>query len=144
VECGPHQIGWKEYIEFVDWGLRHVKAKIDTGARTSALGVLSYELREEATGTKTAIFRLALDRRHPERVKEVVTSVVKMVVVSNSSGMREQRPLIETTLRLGPVIKRVRLTITNRSGLRFPMILGRKALEGDFIVDVAQKYLCRR
>jgi hypothetical protein len=139
-----HLIGWKEQVDFVDWGLRRVKAKIDTGARTSALGVLSYELHEEASGGKIATIRLALDRRHPDCVKEIVTAVVKMVVVSNSNGMREQRPLVETTLRLGPITKRVRLTITNRSGLRFPMILGRKLLEGDFVVDVAQKYLLRR
>jgi hypothetical protein len=144
MERAPHLIGWKEQVDFVDWGLRRVKAKIDTGARTSALGVLSYELHEEPSGGKIATIRLALDRRHPDRVKEVVTAVVKMVVVSNSNGMREQRPLVETTLQLGPVTKRVRLTITNRSGLRFPMILGRKLLEGDFVVDVAEKYLLRR
>jgi hypothetical protein len=140
----PLTIGWKEYVELVDWRLRHVKAKIDTGARTSALGVLSYELREEATGQKTAKLTLALHRRNPERVVQVETSVMKMVVVRNSNGMREQRPLIETTLRVGPVTKRVRLTVTNRSGMCFGMILGRKALEGDFVVDVARKYLLRK
>jgi len=144
MDRGPLVIGWKEYVEFVDWPLRRVKAKIDTGARTSALGVLSYGLREEPTGAKTATLRLALDRRHPERIAEIVTPVARMVVVSNSSGMREQRPLIEATLRIGPVTKRVRLTITNRSGMRFGMILGRKALEGDFIVDVARKYLLKK
>ena len=65
------------------------------------------------------------------------------VVVSNSSGMREQRPLVETTLRLGPVTKRVRLTITNRAGMRFPMLLGREALAGCFLVDVSPKYLLK-
>jgi hypothetical protein len=138
---GPHRIGWREYVDFVDWRLRRFKTKIDTGARTSALGVLSYELREEATGDKTAVLRLALNRRHPERVKVIVTPVLKMIVVCNSGGTREQRPLVETTLRLGPVTKRVRLTITNRSGMRFGLILGRKALEGDFLVDVAGQYL---
>jgi hypothetical protein len=58
--------------------------------------------------------------------------------------MREQRPVIEATLRLGPVSKRVRLTVTNRSNMRFPMILGRTALAGDFVVDVSGKYLLRR
>jgi hypothetical protein len=144
MERGPQFIGWKERVDFVDWGLRRVKAKIDTGARTSALGVLSYELREQPSEGKIATLRLALDRRHPDRVVEVVTEVVEMVVVSNSNGMREQRPLVETTLRLGPVTKRVRLTITNRSGLRFPMIIGRKFLEGDFVVDVSRKYLLKK
>ena len=138
-----HVIGWKEYVEFVDWPLRRVKAKIDTGARTSALDVLSYELHDTDDGL-TATLRLSLDPRHPERVQELTVPVLKMAVICNSSGMREQRPLVETTLRLGPVTKRVPLTITNRSGMRFRMILGRKALEGDFIVDVGKKYLMRK
>lgn len=139
----PHVLGWKEYVGFVDWPLRRIKAKIDTGARTSALDVLSYELHEGPDGMTTTL-RLALDPRHPEQIQEVMTPVLKMVVVCNSGGMRELRPLVETTLRLGPVVKKVKLTITNRAGMRFRLILGRKALEGDFVVDVARKYLMRR
>jgi hypothetical protein len=139
----PHVLGWKEYVGFVDWPLRRIKAKIDTGARTSALDVLSYELHERPDGMTTTL-RLALDPRQREQVQEVVTPVLKMVVVCNSGGMRELRPLVETTLRLGPVVKKVKLTITNRAGMRFRLILGRKALEGDFVVDVARKYLMRR
>jgi hypothetical protein len=138
-----HVIGWKEYVEFVDWQLRRVKAKIDTGARTSALDVLSYELHEDAALGITATLKVALDPKHPEVVRDITVPVLRMIVVSNSAGMREQRPLVETTIRLGPVIKRVRLTIANRSCMRFRMILGRKALEGDFTVDVAKKYLMR-
>jgi hypothetical protein len=70
--------------------------------------------------------------------------VLGTVVVANSSGMRELRPLIEANLQVGPVTKRVRLTVTNRAGMRFPMILGRKALEGDFVVDVSRKYLLKK
>jgi hypothetical protein len=64
-----------------------------------------------------------------------------MVTVRNSGGVSEDRPLVETDLRLGPVTKRVLVTITNRAPMRFRMILGRKALEGDFVVDVSRKYL---
>jgi hypothetical protein len=140
----PLVIGWKEYVQFLDWGIRSVKVKIDTGARTSALDVVSYELHESDSQGLVAELRLALDHRHPQRLTVVQAPVLRMVVVSKSSAMREQRPLIETTIRLGPVAKRVRLTITNRSGMRFRMILGRKALEGDFMVDVSKKYLLRR
>jgi hypothetical protein len=136
-----HWIGWKEYIDFPEWGVRRVKTKIDTGARTSALDVVSYELRQTDDAGLLATLRLALDRKHPQNVTVVEVPVLRMIVVSNSSGIREQRPLIETTIRLGPVQKWVRLTIANRSGLRFRMILGRKALEGDFVVDVSKKYL---
>ena len=66
-----------------------------------------------------------------------------MVMVRNTSGQTEQRPLIETTIRLGPVCKRIHLTVTDRSRMIFPVILGRTALTGDFVVDVSRHYLLR-
>jgi hypothetical protein len=137
----PLLIGWKEFVDFPDWDIRHIKVKMDTGARTSALGVVSYELRQEEGRGLMAELRLALRRRRPDQWVTVRTPVLRMVVVSNSGGMKEQRPLIETRLQLGPVIKTVALTVTNRTGMLFPVILGRKALQGDFVVDVSHKYL---
>jgi hypothetical protein len=138
----PRVIGWKEYVEFPDWGLRRVKAKIDTGARTSALGVMGYELQESPDGL-VAVLRLAPSRRHPERVAVVRAPVLRTVVVRNSGGVKEHRPLVETRVKLGPVTKVVRLTITYRSGMLLPMILGRQALAGEFIVDVSRKFVLR-
>jgi hypothetical protein len=138
----PLVVGWKEYVAFPEWGIPRLKAKIDTGARTSALDVARYDL-SEAGGVLRATLHLALSSRHPERLVVVQAPVLGMVVVSNSNAMREQRPLVETQLQLGPVLKRVRLTVTNRAGMRFRMILGRKALEGDFVVDVSRKYVLR-
>src|SRR5438309_10348549 len=86
---GPLVIGWKEYVDFPDWKVRRVKAKIDTGARTSALDVQSYELAERPEGGLTARLHLALSLRYPERVRCVEVPVLRMVVVANSSGMRE-------------------------------------------------------
>jgi hypothetical protein len=108
------------------------------------LDVKRYELRRTVDGGIIAELRLALDRRRPELLTVVQTPVLLMVTVCNSSGVREERPLIETSLRLGPVTKRVQMTITNRTCMRFPMILGRKALEGEFVIDVSQKYLMGR
>lgn len=137
----PLTIGWKEYVDFEEWKIRRVKAKIDTGARTSAIDVASYELHETDLGL---VAELRLGLSGAERLLRVRTPVLRMVVVRNSSGLREQRPLIETVIRLGPIRKRVRLTVTNRAGMRFRMILGRKALEDDFIVDVSRKYVLRK
>jgi hypothetical protein len=140
----PLVIGWREYVGFPDWAIRRVKVKIDTGARTSALGVVRYELVGGKTAGLTAELFLALERKHPERLTRVETPVLRMVAVRNSSGVWEERPLLETTLRLGPVTKRIHLTITNRAAMRFRMILGRKALENDFVVDVSQQYLLKK
>jgi hypothetical protein len=138
----PLTVGWKEFVSFPDWGIHRVKVKIDTGARSSALDVLSYEVRQTETGP-IADLRLALSRKHPERVKLVSAPVLKTIVVSSSTGTREERPLIETMIRLGPISKRIQVTVTDRSRMLFRMILGRKALEGDFVVDVSREFLLR-
>lgn len=135
-------IGWKERVDFLDWGLRRVRAKIDTGAFSSALDVAGYELIETDTGL-TARLRIRADRRHPQRLTEVTAPVVKMVGVRNTGGHLERRPLIETLVRLGPVCRRVALTVTCRAAMRYPMILGRRALRGGFVVDVSRTYLLR-
>src|SRR5262249_35809378 len=88
----PVVIGWKEYLEFPEWGELRVKAKIDTGARTSVLDAVSYELREADGQGLVAELRLALHPRHPERLTRVSAPVRRMIVVRNSSGMPEQRP----------------------------------------------------
>jgi hypothetical protein len=136
-------IGWKEHLQFTEWDLRRIRVKVDTGARTSALDVVRYELMETAGGGLMATLYLALDRRHPGRFTRIHTPVLRTVIVSNSGGMREERPLVETAVRLGPIHKRIRITITNRSGMRYRMILGREALANDFIVDVSRKYLLK-
>jgi hypothetical protein len=143
-DASPLTVGWKEYVGLPDWGVRRVKAKIDTGARTSALDVARWELRPTEGGGLVAELCLALDPRRPERTVTVAVPVVRMICVRNSGGACEERPLIETTLRLGPVTKRILLTVTRRASMRFRMLLGRKALEGDFVVDVSRKYLHKK
>jgi hypothetical protein len=140
----PIRIGWKEYLDLPDLGLRRLKGKIDTGARTSTLHVhdLVY-LERPAAGGQAAEVTLAPDRRDVTRLVTARVRVLRHVQVTDSGGHRELRPLIETELVLGPVRKRIYLTLTDRSGMLFRMILGRKAVEGDFCVDPAAKYLLR-
>ena len=139
----PIRIGWKEYLQFTEWDLRRIRVKIDTGAHTSALDVVRYELIETAGGGLMASLFLALDHRHPGRFTRIHTPVLRTVAVRNSGGVREERPLVETEVRIGPIRKRIRITITNRSSMRYRMILGREALSDDFLVDVSRKYLLK-
>jgi hypothetical protein len=139
----PLLVGWKERIDFPDWGIRRVKAKMDTGARTSALDAVSYELYH-ADGIGLCVrLRLALHHKHKDELRVVEVPALGLVVVRNSGGLCEQRPLVETEIQLGPVRKRIRLTVTNRAGMRFRVLLGRLALADDFVVDVSKKYLLR-
>ncbi|MGH9676663.1 MAG: ATP-dependent zinc protease family protein [Candidatus Acidiferrum sp.] len=136
----PLTIGWKEYITFPEWGVPLVKAKIDTGARTSALDAKRCELIHRSTGL-LARLELSLIRRHPETVLVVELPVIRLVVVASSNGDRQERPVIETTICLGPITKRLELTVTDRSPMLMPVLLGRSALAGTFIVDALSKYL---
>jgi hypothetical protein len=139
----PLLIGWKERLDFPEWGLRRVRVKVDTGACTSALGASRCELLDAPGGGRVARLHLALNRRRPDRLAVVETPVLRTVWVSNSGGVREERPVVEAEVRLGPVRKRIRLTVTRREGMRFPMLLGREALAGCFLVDVSRKYLLK-
>jgi hypothetical protein len=144
MSSGPAQsllvIGRKEFLEFPEWRVRRVRVKIDTGARTSALDVVDYEIVDEG---KLVRLRLALKRHRPDRITVVEAPLLGMTRVCSTSGCREQRPVIDAAVRLGPVSKRIRLTLTNRSTMRHRMILGRQALAGTFLVDVSSKYLLR-
>jgi hypothetical protein len=140
----PILVGWKERIDFPDWHLRRVRVKIDTGARTSALGVVYYELLDMPENGRVADLVLALNRKHPDKRITVRVPVLGTVVVTNSSGQRELRPLVEARVRLGPLTKTIRLTVTNRCQMRFPVILGRQAIAGDCIVDVSRQYALRK
>jgi hypothetical protein len=140
----PLLIGWKERIDFLDWKLRRVKVKIDTGARTSALGAVYYELLDLPDLGRVADLVLALDRKAPGRQVRLRAPILGTIVVCNSAGQKELRPVVETRVRLGPIIKVIRLTVTNRAQMRFPVILGRQALAGDCVVDVSRKYLMRK
>jgi hypothetical protein len=137
-------IGWKEYVHFPEWNLPRLKVKIDTGARTSVLDVLSYELLKDSDHGSVAELRLPPLRKKDRAVRVLRVPVQGTVLVRNSGGICEERPLFETTIRIGPLTKRIRLTVTNRSGMLFRMILGRTALEGDFLIDVGRKYLLGR
>lgn len=135
-----HTIGWKERIDFPEWRLRRVRAKIDTGARSSALGVAHYTLADTPDGPVVEIDLTGLRRT---KHKQITVPVLKMVLVKNSGGCSERRPMIEALVRIGPVEKRIRLTLTDRATMRHPMLLGRTTLAGDFVVDVAGRDLLR-
>ena len=138
----PVTVGWTEKIDFPDWGLRRVRAKIDTGARTSAIDAPGCALDETPEGL-VATFRLAPYRRRPREVFTIRAPVTRLVTVKNSGGEPQRRAEIETLMRLGPVTKRIRLTLTDRGAMRFPVILGRRTLAGDFVVDVQRKNLLK-
>lgn len=141
----PHQpltIGWKEWVALPELGIERLKAKIDTGARTSSLHVAAIRLLGELPGGQADLeISVAPDRRRPHMVQTARVRQLARIQVTDSGGHAQMRPVIETLVVLGPVAKRIRITLADRSSMLFRMIIGRKSLESDFVIDVARKYL---
>lgn len=137
-------IGWKEYLGLPELGVTRLKAKVDTGARTSALHVSGLRVvNDHGDGRAEVEFEVPLSRRDPARKVMARAQVLRRIRVTDSSGGSEMRPVIETEMVLGPVKKRILLTLTDRAGMIFRMLIGRKALEGHFLVDVSQRHVLR-
>ena len=133
-------IGWKEWLVLPDLGIPAIQAKIDTGARTSALHTFSIE---EFTSKGQPMVRFGI---HPFRKQAKVeifceAPVVDQRLVKNSGGQSEMRYVIETNALLGNHSWPIKITLTNRDGMMFRMLLGRTALKDRFIIDPAQQYI---
>jgi predicted deacylase len=135
--------GWWERVSLPDLGLTGVPAKIDTGARTSALHVSGTRVVGNAAGpSRRPILEITLAAGAGSRRPQVVRAPVReFLEVRDTSGRQERRPVIETTLELGPLRRRIRITLTDRGDMRCPMLVGRSALGAGVVVDPSARNL---
>jgi ribosomal protein S6--L-glutamate ligase len=136
----PHLIlGWQEWVALPDLGLPALKAKIDTGAKTSALHTHAIEAYGPAHDQKVR-FTIHPDPDCPEL--EILTSadVVDRREVVSSNGERELRFVIVTRLSLGGHAWPIEITLTNRERMTHRMLLGRQAIRANMLVDPATKF----
>jgi hypothetical protein len=134
----PHAktvIGCSEYVQFPEWDIDTVQAKVDTGARTSALHVEDIE----RLGNGRVRFHVMVGRRPPFRRVEVTAPVVKVARVRSSTGHYTVRVFVRTRVRIGPVEKDIEISLVSREEMMYRMLLGRRALERDFLVDVSRR-----
>jgi hypothetical protein len=130
-------IGWNEYIDFPEWKITGLKAKVDTGARTSALHVDN--IAEVSRGRVR--FDVILHRKFTDRRVTIEVPVVRRAYVTSSSGTRETRYFVNACIRLGSIEKLIEVSLASRGPMLFRMLLGRKALEKDFLIDVGHRAL---
>lgn len=132
-------VGWREWLTLPELGIENIKVKVDTGARTSALHAFFVEpfIRDEKEWVRFGIHPIQQNSRY---AIECEMPVKDRRVVSDSGGHREERYIIETTLRMGVHTWSSELTLTDRDSMRFRMLLGRKALEDRFLVNPAASY----
>lgn len=133
-------IGWREWVSLPQLDIKRVKAKVDTGARTSTLHAFAVETFR-AGGRQRVRFSLHPIQRNVDKVVECTADVHDIRWVSDSGGHREKRVVILTEVCLGGYCWPIELTLTNRDSMQFRMLLGRTAMNGRFVVDPEKSYL---
>lgn len=145
-------IGWRERVSLPDLSVITVKAKIDTGARSSALHAFDIEVfkrgeetkgetKEQAQEQTYVRFKVHPSHRNRKKLITVEAKLLEMREIRNSGGTAESRPVIETIVSAGNQQWPIELTLTNRDVMGFPMLLGRQAIRQRFLVDSSQSYL---
>lgn len=130
-------IGWKEYAAFPNWHVRNIAIKADTGARTGAIDVAEIE---ELPGDRVR-FAIRVSRVSNKKSRHIEAKIARRTRVRSAFGHAHDRLFVETTLKLGNVTKTVELGLVSRKKMLCRVLLGRKALEGDFLVDSGRRYL---
>ncbi len=135
-------LGWREALSIPSLGVEEIIAKVDTGARTSAIHAFFVEPFTATDGCDWVRFGL-----HPLRKEQQPELIVEAPVkdrrqVSDSGGHTEERYVIEATLNIGDEAVIAEITLTDRESMAYRMLLGRTALRGHFIVDPDLSYAC--
>ncbi|MDF7805921.1 RimK/LysX family protein [Pontiellaceae bacterium B12219] len=134
------KLGWREWCALPDLGIPAIKAKIDTGAKTSCLHTFSVEPFMQ-NGVEFVRFKV-----HPLQKNETLELTCEAVVkdkrmVSDSGGHKELRYIIETQVVIGDKSRLIEMSLTNRDTMRFRMLLGRRAMTDNTIVEPSSSYL---
>lgn len=133
-------IGWREWVGLPDFGIRKIKVKVDSGARSSSLH--AFDLHEfRRGGVPWVRFQV-----HPVQRRSINAVVVESPVfafrsVRSSSGKAETRPVVVTHVDLLGVTWPIELTLANRDEMGFRMLLGREAFRRRFLVDAGRSYV---
>jgi hypothetical protein len=133
-------VGWREWVALPGLGIGRIKAKVDTGARSSALHALDLEMVERDDGIWVRFTVLPLQRSHRGEVG-VEAPLLDRRSVRSSSGRAEMRPVIEVDVEIGGLRFPVEMTLTRRDQMGFRMLLGRTAVRRRFLVDPGRSYL---
>lgn len=135
-------IGWREWVSLPELGIDRIKAKIDTGAKTSALHAFKVDVYQE-NGKQRVRFAIHPRQKSTRRVLLCHADLYDIRWVTDSGGHREERCVIVTEIILGNVHKFIEITLTSRDDMRFRMLLGRSALKENFLINPAASYLLK-
>lgn len=135
-----NMLGWREWVGFPDLGIRQIKAKVDTGARTSCLHAFLVEPFDQ-DGVPWVRFNIHPSQRNASKVLRCEAPILEQRVVRDSGGHEELRYVIETVVSIGDSKHVVEVTLTDRDTMKFRVLLGRTAISGQYAVDPGGSYL---
>lgn len=136
----PLIIGWRETLDLPELGIEGIKAKIDTGARSSALHAFDIHIVER-NGTSKVHFQVHPYQKDTKQTIMAEADLIDHRQVKSSTGHAQFRPVIQTTVQLGGQLWSIELTLTNRDVMGFRMLLGRQAIRRRFLVDPGKSFL---
>lgn len=133
-------VGWREWVGLPDLGVEHIKAKLDTGARSSALH--AFDLVEfERDGEAWVRFSIHPWQKSAEESHVVELPVHDRRTIRSSNGHVQQRYVVQLNLRLLDQTFPVEMTLARRDSMGFRLLIGREALRPNFVVDSGRSYL---
>ncbi|WP_306350244.1 30S ribosomal protein S6--L-glutamate ligase [Flavobacterium sp. '19STA2R22 D10 B1'] len=133
-------VGSEEWCSFPTLGIPTIKARVDSGAKTSALHAINI-VQFIKDGENWVKFDINPIQNNLKTVIHCESQLVDKRVVKSSSGFREQRYVVRVELEMGGTLWPIEITLTNRDSMGFRMLLGREAMSGRVLVDPEQKYL---
>ncbi len=139
----PVLLGWREWLALPEWGLAAIKAKVDTGARTSTLHAF-YVDPFRRFGRQYIRFGVHPLQGRTDLVVHCEAPLVDRRLVRDSGGHCEERYVVMAAAVLGGRNWPIELTLTNRESMRFRMLLGRNAIRGWALVDPGRSFLSGR
>ena len=133
-------VGWREFVALPELGIRRLKVKVDTGARTSALHASHVE-RFRRRGVDWVRFRVPCGARGKRRSVRAAAALLDERKVRSSRGHAETRMVVEALVEAAGMQWTIRVTLTTRGEMRCAMLLGREAVRGRFLVDPGRSYI---
>jgi hypothetical protein len=132
-------IGWREWVDLPQLHIKDIKAKVDTGARTSSLHAYDLEFFYKGK-TEYVRFKVHPVQRNTKKTVRCEAEVLEYRKIRSSNGQVEKRPVILTPIKLMGQTWDIELTLTNRDEMGFRMLLGRESFKKRFLIDVGGSY----
>lgn len=139
----PLTLGWREWVALPEVSIKAIKAKIDTGARTSSLHTAEYEIfqKDDQDWVRFTVHPVKKQREIEAHAEAPVSDYR---IVRDSGGHEEKRPFIKTIIEVPGHRWEIEISLANRENMKFRMLIGRTALNHGLLVDPSQSYLTKK